>query len=61
MHLVREKATHYPRTYEEGFSIDDSVLDQNLQGRYPLFSEKMNKKMYKFDDSMIDFVTGARG
>ena len=61
MHLVCEKAMHYPKTYGEGFSIEDSVLDQYLRGCYPIFLEKRNKKIYKFDDSMTEFVTGARG
>ena len=61
VHLVCEKATHFPRTYGEGFTIEDSNLDQNLRGHYPIFLEKRIKKMYKFDDSMIDFVTAAKG
>ena len=61
VHLVHERATHFRRTYGEGFTIKDSCLDQNLWGRYPIFSEKRNKKMYKFDDNMTDFVTGAKG
>ena len=60
MYLVRERATHFHRTYGEGFTIEDSCLDQNLRGCYPLFIEKRNKKIYKFDDGMTDFVTGAK-
>ena len=61
VYLVREKATHYAKTCGEDFSIEDSVLDQYLRYRYPFFLEKRNKKLYKFDDSMTEFVTGAKG
>ena len=61
MYLVHERAMHFRKTYGDDFTIEDSGMDQNLRGRCLVFIEKRNKKIYKFDEVMTDFVTSAKG
>ena len=35
-------------------------MNQNLWGYYPGFIEKRNKKIYKFDEVMTEFVIGDK-
>ena len=56
MHLVRERAWYFPKTYGENFTIENSIMKQYFNDHYKKFKEKRAKKQFKFDEPLFDFV-----
>ena len=59
-HFIRERVWNFPRTYEDKFTIEDSIMPQLFDGCYEKFKPKRKKGNFKFKDHFYQYVNRDR-